>query len=112
MSPSPDPIRRRMPCSLRTNAPASSADLTLAIGIDRVAHRMCGSVTISMRPVPARFRSTSVSPATVIDLAVSYHQLGDVSGAHLLDLQLVDADGELALDALVPRRKVNAAFPC
>jgi hypothetical protein len=36
ISPSPDPTRRRRPCSLRTNAPASSGDLSCHISPPRL----------------------------------------------------------------------------
>jgi hypothetical protein len=72
---------------------------------------MSGLVTISMRPVPARLRSTSTSDAIVWLFAVSCHcpqHDGDKGGepTHLLDLKLNNAHVE------VPRTSVlSLSYP-
>jgi hypothetical protein len=79
MSPSPAPRRRNRACSLRTKAPASSADLYVR-GSTNKAYLKSGSVTISIKPMPARFKSTRRWSATSWLLAVSCYERDSTLG--------------------------------
>lgn len=71
ISPSPDPIRLNSPCSFFTNAPASSAVLSRHSSLTLRTHLISGSVTISINPAPALFKSIKRSSPTNCDFAVS-----------------------------------------
>lgn len=74
------------------------------------SHLICGCVTISMSPVPARLRSTSTSLPTVWLLAVSWRQwVPNVKVTHLLNLELDDADIKRALHTTFARLEAHHA---